>query len=111
MTTDVVVVTTVTDSQEAAQQIANLLIERRLAACAQVSGPITSTYWWEGEIESATEWAVAAKTTAGKAGEVRAAIVAAHSYDVPEVLETPVLAGHPPYLAWVQAETAEPSAA
>ncbi len=105
MTTDVVVVTTVTGSQEEAQRISNLLIEQRLAACAQVSGPITSTYWWEGEIESANEWAVAAKTTAGKAAACRAAIVEAHSYDVPEVLETPVLGGHPPYLHWVSRET------
>lgn len=105
MTTDVVVVTTVTDSQQAAQQIANALIERRLAACVQVSGPITSTYWWEGEIESATEWAVAAKTTVGRAQLCKQAIVEEHSYDVPEVLVTPVIDGTQAYLEWVVSES------
>lgn len=97
-----VIVTTVIDDRDAAERIARGLVDARLAACAQVSaGPVTSVYRWRGEVESAQEYAVAAKTSAARADEVVAAIVAAHSYDTPEVLVTPVLGGHGPYLAWV----------
>ena len=55
-------ITTTTADQAAAQEIARVLIERRLAACVQVAGPITSTYRWQGQIETSQEWAVTAKT-------------------------------------------------
>ena len=94
------VLTTVSSEQEAAR-IADALLDRRLAACVQVVGPILSRYRWQGELEQAREWQCLAKTEAGLYDEVEAAIREIHSYDEPEVIATPVLAGSAGYLAWV----------
>ena len=98
-------VMTTVDDADGAQDIANALVGARLAACVQVVGPITSTYWWQGEINSAQEWLCLAKTRADLYPQVEAAIRAAHSYDIPEILALPVVAGSNSYLGWVEAET------
>ncbi len=59
---DYIQVVTTTERREDAERIARALVEQRLAACAQVSGPITSTYRWQGEIETAQEWQCRAKS-------------------------------------------------
>ena len=100
----IIQVQTTTASEEAAGDIARHLVGHRLAACAQVSGPISSTYWWEGEVQSATEWVCTAKTTAAALDEVIAAIRNLHSYDEPEIIATEVTAGSSTYLAWVAGE-------
>jgi periplasmic divalent cation tolerance protein len=99
--TDYVQVLTTVSSEEEAERIATDLLERRLAACVQVVGPILSRYRWQGKLEQAREWQCLAKTEAGLYDEVEAAILEAHSYDEPEVIATPILAGSPGYLAWV----------
>ncbi|MBW8480751.1 divalent-cation tolerance protein CutA [Actinomadura parmotrematis] len=101
-------VTTTTDSRAEAAAIAKAAVAERLAACAQLVGPIASTYWWEGEIESAEEWLVLFKTTAGRFDELAALIGDNHSYDTPEIIATPVVAGSLDYLAWI-AEHADPA--
>ena len=60
--TDFIVVHTAIDSQEAAQKIAEAVVSQRLAACCWVSGPITSTYWWQNKLEQAQEWTCTIKT-------------------------------------------------
>jgi periplasmic divalent cation tolerance protein len=97
---------TTTDSREAAEALAQSAVEARVAACAQVSGPINSTYWWDGRVESAEEWYVTFKTTAERYPALEEHIRAHHTYDVPEVVLLPILAGNPAYLAWVSEETA-----
>jgi periplasmic divalent cation tolerance protein len=99
------VVTTV-GSEEAAQQLAHSVVLARLAACAQVLGPLTSTYWWEGALTTEQEWQVLMKTTTSRYPQVEAHIRDNHEYDVPEILCLPVVAGNPPYLAWIAEETA-----
>jgi periplasmic divalent cation tolerance protein len=94
-------VQTTASSQEEGDRLASVLLERRLAACVQLIGPIRSRYWWEGTLETATEWLCVAKTTEDLVDQVRAAIVAAHSYDTPEVLVVPVAGGNDRYLRWV----------
>jgi periplasmic divalent cation tolerance protein len=98
-------VTTATASEEEARQIARGAVERRLAACAQVVGPITSTYWWQGAIETAGEWLCVLKTTASRFEALAAHVRAEHSYDTPEITATPITQGSPDYLAWITAET------
>jgi Uncharacterized protein involved in tolerance to divalent cations len=98
-------VITTTDSREAADGLARSAVEARVAACAQVVGPITSTYWWEGKIETAEEWQVVFKTTVERYAALEENIRTHHSYDVPEILCTPVTAGNPAYLEWVTTET------
>jgi periplasmic divalent cation tolerance protein len=94
------VLTTVA-SEEEAERISAALLERRLAACVQTVGPIVSRYRWRGELAEEREWLCLAKTEARLYGEVEAAIRALHSYEKPEILAIPVLAGSAGYLAWV----------
>jgi periplasmic divalent cation tolerance protein len=92
-------------TEEAGAAIAGALLDPRLAACVQVLGPMTSRYWWEGEREESTEWLLLAKTREDLVDRAVEALVAAHPYDVPEVLATPVSGGNPDYLRWVAGET------
>ncbi|HEV7936068.1 MAG TPA: divalent-cation tolerance protein CutA [Actinomadura sp.] len=98
-------VTTTTDSRQEAAMLAKSAVLERLAACAQLIGPIASTYWWEGEIESAEEWMVVFKTTADRFEELAELITENHSYDTPEIIATPVVAGSGDYLAWMSEQT------
>lgn len=96
------------DRDEAAR-ISRVAVERRLAACAQTVGPITSTYWWEGKVEESEEWLVLFKTTADLFDKLAASVRETHSYDVPEIIAVPVRAGISDYLSWITKETASPS--
>jgi periplasmic divalent cation tolerance protein len=94
-------VLTTVSSEEDARRIADDLLGRRLAACVQVVGPILSRYRWQGVLEEAREWQCLAKTEATLYEEVEAAIREIHTYDEPEVIATPIVAGSSGYLAWV----------
>jgi periplasmic divalent cation tolerance protein len=95
-------VTTTVDSRASADRIARTLVEERLAACAQVVGPVHSTYWWQGRVESADEWYCHLKTTLARLPELQARLRALHPYDVPELIALPIAAGLPAYLAWIE---------
>jgi periplasmic divalent cation tolerance protein len=94
-------VQTTASSEEEAERIAAALVERRLAACVQVLGPIASKYRWKGAVESEREWLCLAKTEGSRYGEVEAAIRELHSYEEPEIIATPIVAGSEGYLDWV----------
>ena len=96
-------VLTTAGSQVEAERISAALVERRLAACVQVVGPISSRYRWQGEVEQAEEWLCLAKTTGDRYAELEAAIRELHSYEEPEIVATPIVAGSPGYLAWLSA--------
>jgi periplasmic divalent cation tolerance protein len=96
-------VTTTVDSQEAAQALALGVVGARLAACAQVTGPVASTFWWEGAVQTAQEWSVVLKTTAQQYGALEAYLRQGHPYEVPEIMATAVIAGQAEYLAWLRA--------
>ena len=98
-------VVTTTDSHSAAQGLARGAVEARLAACAQVVGPVESTYRWQGEIASAQEWQVVFKTTVDRYAELETHLRARHGYEVPEILCILVQTGAPAYLEWITAET------
>lgn len=102
--TEAIQVVTTTGSKEEAEKIAGELVARRLAACVQVSGPITSTYHWEGKLETSQEWLCVAKTLRSCYRELEAAIRELHSYDVPEILAFDVVAGSRDYLDWLAGE-------
>ncbi|MFC8277147.1 MULTISPECIES: divalent-cation tolerance protein CutA [unclassified Streptomyces] len=103
-------VLTTTDSAAKAQELARGAVEARLAACAQISGPVTSVYHWRKAIETEEEWQVLFKTTAARYEELEAHLLAAHDYDTPEVLATAVVGASAAYLAWLEAETTGPAA-
>ncbi len=98
-------VSTTIDSKEAAEALASSAVRARVAACAQVLGPIASTYWWEGRVERAQEYLIVFKTPADRAGALQEHLLAAHPYDVPEIIAWPVSQGLPAYLGWVESET------
>ncbi|MDT0326805.1 divalent-cation tolerance protein CutA [Nocardiopsis lambiniae] len=93
------------DTRDGADRLAESVVGHRLAACAQVGGPITSHYRWEGEVRRDEEWTVVLKTAEDRLDDLTARIVREHPYDVPEVVAVPVVGGNPSYLAWVRDET------
>lgn len=98
-------VSTTTDSREAAEALASSAVEARVAACAQVVGPIKSTYWWQGKIDQAEEYLILYKTPNDTVEALQEHILGHHSYDVPEIIRTPITGGNPAYLAWLSDET------
>ena len=100
----VVVLVTTADAEEGAR-LGRALVEERLAACANVVGPIRSIYRWQGAVEEAGEHLVLLKARAADVGQLETRVRALHSYDVPEVLALPVAAGSAPYLAWLADST------
>jgi len=95
-------VTTTLPDHTTAEQVATRLVEERLAACAQVIGPVRSTYWWAGKIEQADEWYCHLKTTLARLPGVEARIRELHPYEVPEIIAVPILQGNLDYLKWIQ---------
>jgi periplasmic divalent cation tolerance protein len=102
--TEYIQVFTTTDTKESAEKIATELVTKRLAACTQVIGPLTSNYRWEGQLEKSEEWLCIIKTRMAKYTEVERFIKKIHGYDVPEILALPVVAGNQAYLEWLDQE-------
>jgi periplasmic divalent cation tolerance protein len=105
--TEYIQVTTVTANQKEAENIAHVLLETRLAACVQIFGPISSTYWWQGTIESAQEWVCQIKTSRQLYPQVETTIRRLHSYEIPEIVASPIIVGNQDYLKWLDAEVAK----
>jgi periplasmic divalent cation tolerance protein len=97
-------VITTTSTREDAQRLARELVERRLAACVQIVGPIESVYRWNGQIETAEEWQCWIKTRGDLYRRVEQAILELHNYEVPEIL-TMAAEGSTSYLEWLRRET------
>ena len=101
-------VQTTTDSRAEAMELARAAVEARLAGSGQVAGPIASTYWWNDELERAEEWLVFFKLPADRYAGLAEFLTERHSYDEPEIIAVPIVAGAPGYLQWLSEET-EPS--
>jgi len=80
-------VQTTTDSRAEAMELSRAAVEARLAACAQVAGPVASTYWWD------------------RYDELASFLTERHSYDEPEIIALPIVAGSAAYLTWMREET------
>jgi periplasmic divalent cation tolerance protein len=98
-------VQTTTDSRAEAVELSHAAVEARLAACAQVAGPIASTYWWEDGLEKAEEWLIMLKLPADRFDELAHFLAERHSYDDPGIIATPIVAGSESYLDWLAEET------
>ncbi len=105
---DCVQVSTTLPDEALAQQLGKQLVEERLAACAQIVGPVSSTYWWQGRIEQAREWYCHLKTTAVVSAELSRRIRELHPYEVPEIIVVSIIEGNSSYFQWI-AETVRPS--
>jgi len=85
-----------------AKRIARAVVEARLAACVNIlSGEVTSIYRWKGKVESTRERLLLIKTSRKRLAKLHAAVERLHSYDVPEFIVLPIVAGSRAYLAWV----------
>lgn len=89
----------------AAERLADLVVERRLAACVNVLAPCRSVYRWEGAVQHDEEHPLLIKTTAERYAELESALRSAHPYELPEIVAVPIEQGLPAYLDWVAAET------
>jgi len=103
--TDAIMVITNAPDHGIAMKIAEVLVERRLAACVNVLAACTSVYRWQEAIETAQEVPLLIKTRGALYPEVEAAIRQAHPYELPEIIAVPLVHGLTGYLEWVAAET------
>ncbi|MCM8812327.1 MAG: divalent-cation tolerance protein CutA [Candidatus Omnitrophica bacterium] len=104
----IVVLITASSPQEA-QTIAEALLERREAACVNTTA-VQSLFTWQGKCENAQEILLIVKTRAALFSQVQTTVKSLHSYTVPEIIALPIIAGHQPYLDWVDENTGESSA-
>ncbi|TWU63019.1 Divalent-cation tolerance protein CutA [Crateriforma conspicua] len=98
------VVTTV-ETSEQSEQVAEHLLDARLAACIQVDGPIRSHYVWKDTRESASEYRLVIKTRSELTEMLVRRLSEIHPYETPEILVTPVIWAAEDYLAWVREQT------
>lgn len=96
---------TTTDSRESLERMGMELLEKKLVACVQILGPVKSTYWWKGEIETAEEWMGVMKTRDELYDEVEREIMRLHPYEVPEIEALKAERVLDAYAAWVDRET------
>jgi len=99
-----VMVFSTTSSRGEAEKIARVLVEKKVAACVSISGPIKSMYWWDDKIEESEEYLLIVKTTRSKYEELERAISRVHSYQVPEILAIPIVSALKEYVEWLKEE-------
>ncbi len=104
----VVILVTAGSAVDAAR-IGRVLVEERLAACANVVGPIRSIYRWQGAVEEASEHLMLLKARAVDVDRVATRVRALHEYEVPEIIALPIRGGSSAYLAWLAESTARES--
>ena len=100
--TDARIILTTAGNRDEADKIARELVQRELAACVNILGPMTSVYRWKGKVESAAEFLLLVKTTEDAFDRVKEAIQELHSYEVPEFIELGISRGEGKYLAWLE---------
>jgi len=84
-----------------AKKIANEILKRKFAACANIVKGVDSSYWWHGKIERSTEIMVIMKTQSRLTEKLIRAVKKLHSYEVPEIIAVPIVSGSPDYLKWI----------
>ncbi|MES1257865.1 MAG: divalent-cation tolerance protein CutA [Acidobacteriota bacterium] len=102
--TNKIVVFSTCDSAEEAERLARQLVEARLAACVNVISQLRSYYRWNGRVQSSTECMLIIKSSRELFEQLRLKLESVHSYELPEVLALPIVAGSPNFLAWLDAE-------
>lgn len=103
--TDYVLVLITASSEKEGEKIAHALVKERLAACVNMLGGMQSTFRWKGEISSERETLLLAKTKDELFERLKKRVLELHSYEVPEIVALPILAGYEKYLGWLERET------
>jgi periplasmic divalent cation tolerance protein len=109
MPNDCLVVFVTIGNAQAAAELARTLVGERLAACGNIIPSMRSIYRWQGEVHDEGEAMLVLKTTAALFDRLKERILALHTYEVPEVIGLPIVAGHEPYLDWIDTNTGEES--
>ncbi len=99
---DYIEVTVTIDNKKIAVRIANELLDKRLAACVQISGPVESFYEWDGKRTRTREWKLAIKTRDDIFSMVEKAVKELHPYAVPEIIIRKIEGGSGDYLEWIE---------
>jgi periplasmic divalent cation tolerance protein len=97
---NIVIFITTADKNEA-KKIARALVKDRLAACVNIVDAIESVFCWQGKIEKAKEAFLVVKTKKGLLPRIIKLVKSLHSYQVPEIIALPVIAGEKRYLDWL----------
>ena len=100
----IILISTTLESKADAERIARLLLDRKLIACAQISGPMTSLYRWKGVTTSAIEYALNLKTIPSCTEEVKVIIGKEHPYDLPEIIVQEISDSSVEYAQWIYGE-------
>ena len=102
---DAIIVFMTASNGEEAARLADMLVGAHLAACVQILPEMESVYRWQGKIERAPEILLLAKTIKSKFEELEREVRALHSYDTPEIIAVPVVAGSASYVDWLVKST------
>lgn len=99
--TDRIIVLITTGSEEEAHSIAESLVKEKKAACVNIVPRVDSLFWWEGKLDSVPESLLLVKTKASLFPEIVELVKRTHSYEVPEIIALPIIAGSEDYLKWL----------
>ena len=99
--TDRIIVLITVGSEAEAHKIAELLVKGKKAACVNILPRVDSLFWWEGKLDSASESLLLVKTKASLFPEIVELVKRTHSYEVPEIIALPIIAGNEDYLKWL----------
>ena len=102
--TEYIQVLTTVEHKADAENIAKNLVEKRLAACVQILGPLTSYFRWQGKLDSAAEYLCLIKSRDDLYSKLETEIINLHPYELPEILAMPITQGSKDYLNWLASE-------
>jgi len=95
------VVLVTTGNRREAEKIACHLLEEKLIACANITGPVSSVFKWAGKVERAEEYIFLMKSRLDLFEELSETVKALHSYEVPEIIALPIVNGSSTYIEWL----------
>jgi periplasmic divalent cation tolerance protein len=102
-----ILVSTSLEDRKHAERLVAILLQERLIACGQITGPVASSYWWKGSITTSTECILSMKTTTALYERLEMAIRSNHPYEIPEIIAIPITNISDDYRAWMEQELAD----
>ncbi len=98
---EIILVATTFETKQDAEKVASIVLEKRLAGCAQISGPATSIYWWQGTLEKAQEYILTLKSHPVVYEQLENALIDNHPYETPEIIATTTSHCSSDYKRWL----------
>jgi periplasmic divalent cation tolerance protein len=103
-TTKLIEVSTAFEDKLHAEKLVGILLQERLIVCGQIVGPVISSYWWKGTINTSTEFVLLMKTTTAHYERLEKMIQSNHPYEVPEIIAVPITHISDDYRNWMEQE-------